>query len=91
MKNGSYFPGRGTLVEETFLKGKAEGKAEGQRRSILRLLEMRGIPVSDSQRARINGCTDPRTLDHWLERAFSATHADELFRGEPAAGQEDGR
>ncbi|MEU2722241.1 hypothetical protein [Streptomyces smyrnaeus] len=87
MKNGRFFPGRGTLVEETFL----EGKAEGQRQSILRLLEMRGIPVSDSQRARINGCTDPQTLDHWLERAFSATRAEELFRGEPAAGQEDGR
>ncbi|MDJ1133882.1 hypothetical protein [Streptomyces iconiensis] len=30
--NGSYFPGRGTLVEETFLEGKAAGLAEGEAR-----------------------------------------------------------
>jgi len=87
MENGSYFPGRGTLVETTFLKGKAAGKAEGkiegeaagQARSILRLLEMRGIPVNENQRTDITSCTDPETLDRWLERAFSATDAEELF------------
>ncbi|MFI8826898.1 hypothetical protein [Streptomyces sp. NPDC053431] len=29
MAVGTYFPGRGTLVEETYLEGKADGKAEG--------------------------------------------------------------
>ncbi|WP_030619947.1 hypothetical protein [Streptomyces sclerotialus] len=28
--NGSFFPGRGTLVEEKFLEGKAAGRAEGR-------------------------------------------------------------
>ncbi|MEU5837778.1 hypothetical protein ABZ820_29470 [Streptomyces diacarni] len=86
MKNGSYFPGRGTLVEETFLKGKAEGQAEGQARSVLRLLEMRGIPVTETQRARLAACTDPEVLDTWLERAFRITDADQLFADEPGAG-----
>ncbi|MGY1437697.1 RpnC/YadD family protein [Streptomyces reniochalinae] len=97
MKNGSYFPGRGTLVEETFLKGKAEGQAEGmaegkaagqaegQVRSVLRLLEMRGIPVTETQRARLAACTDPEVLDTWLERAFRITDADQLFADEPGA------
>ena len=34
MKNGSYFPGRGTLVEETFLKGEAKGLAEGEAKGL---------------------------------------------------------
>ncbi|UNS98691.1 hypothetical protein MMF93_21185 [Streptomyces tubbatahanensis] len=91
MKNGSYFPGRGTLVEETFLKGKAQGmaegmaagQAEGQARSVLRLLEMRGIPVTETQRARLAACTDPEVLDTWLERAVRITDADQLFESEP--------
>ncbi|WP_247746324.1 hypothetical protein [Streptomyces oryzae] len=79
MKNGSFFPGRGTLVEETFLEGKADERA----RSVLRLLEMRGITVSESQRARVTGCADLDTLDRWFERAFSATEAEQIFAEEP--------
>ncbi|QES48784.1 hypothetical protein DEJ50_14105 [Streptomyces venezuelae] len=30
MNVGTYFPGRGTLVEETYLKGRAEGMADGK-------------------------------------------------------------
>lgn len=40
----TYFPGRGTLFEETYLEGKAEGKAEARAESILSVLEKRGIP-----------------------------------------------
>lgn len=97
MKNGSYFPGRGTLVEETFLEGKAEGIAEGEARgeakgeakgkadSVLHLLEWRGIPVTPAQRARITTCTDPGTLDTWLERAFTATDPGHLFEEDETA------
>lgn len=85
MKNGSYFPGRGTFVEETYLEGKAEGKAEGEAvgaaRSVLRLLEMRGIPVTPSQRDRALACTDLAVLDRWLELAFRATDAEQVFDG----------
>ncbi|MFF8394521.1 hypothetical protein [Streptomyces sp. NPDC016172] len=40
----TYFPGRGTLFEETYLEGKAEGNAE----SILSVLDKRGIPVPEA-------------------------------------------
>ncbi|MEV0274920.1 hypothetical protein AB0I22_00825 [Streptomyces sp. NPDC050610] len=75
---GTYFPGRGTLVEETYLKGKAKGWAQ----SILRLLEGRGVPVSESVRERITNCTDLDTLNHWFNRAVTATDAEELFAEE---------
>ncbi|MFC9226512.1 hypothetical protein ACFT8W_38280 [Streptomyces hygroscopicus] len=75
MSVGTYFPGRGTLIEETFLKGKAEGEAHG----VLRVLEKRGIPTLAETRDRITNCTDLDTLDHWLDRAFTVSTADELF------------
>ncbi|GAA2628246.1 hypothetical protein [Streptomyces axinellae] len=101
MQNGSYFPGRGTLVEETFLegqasgeaKGKAAGLAEGQvkerARSVLLTLKMRDLPVSDAQRTRVTSCTDLDTLDLWLERAFRATEAEQLFDDETPAAPDD--
>ncbi|MEU5267306.1 hypothetical protein AB0G77_01805 [Streptomyces hygroscopicus] len=76
---GSYFPGRGTLVEETFLKGKAVGEAVGGARAVLRTLENRGIRTSAEIRERITNCTDIKTLDHWLDRAMTVSTANELF------------
>ncbi|MDJ1134593.1 hypothetical protein [Streptomyces iconiensis] len=89
MKNGSYFPGRGTLVEETFLKGEAKGIAKGiaqgiteeRARFVLLVLDNREIPLTESQRVRITACTDPDQLDHWVKRAMTVTHADELLDG----------
>ncbi|WMX45687.1 hypothetical protein RGF97_13650 [Streptomyces roseicoloratus] len=75
MAVGTYFPGRGTLVEETFLEGKAEGKAE----SILAVLAARGIDVPEDDARRIAECTDTRTLDLWLQRAVTAASAAEVF------------
>ncbi|MFC6067622.1 hypothetical protein [Streptomyces ochraceiscleroticus] len=94
--NGSYFPGRGTIVEETYLEGKAEGKAEGRAEGeadgrvtlILRLLEGRGIAVSEEARARITGCTELDVLDRWFDRALTAQEADELFADDVEAGTE---
>ncbi|MEU7043694.1 hypothetical protein AB0A77_21835 [Streptomyces varsoviensis] len=77
---GTYFPGRGTLIEETFLKAKAE--------SILRLLAVRDIPVPESARERITGCTDDDTLNRWFDRAVTTTSTDELFTEAEAATAE---
>lgn len=78
-----YFPGQGTLAEEKYLEGKeaglAEGKAEGKAEGVLRVLEMRGIPVPDSARERVTSCTDLDTLDRWFGRALKVTDADALF------------
>ncbi|GAA3899821.1 hypothetical protein GCM10022244_07490 [Streptomyces gulbargensis] len=83
MSVGSFFPGRGTLVEESFLKGKAEGeaegKAEGKAEAILRVLVARGLAVSDDVARRVSSCGDAGLLDRWLDRAITAAAAEDLF------------
>ena len=79
----TYFPGRGTLFEETYLKGKAEGKAEGEAKGeakgILRVLEVRGLHISDNARKRITSCTDLDRLADWLDRSGTVERTEDLF------------
>ncbi|MEU3254823.1 hypothetical protein [Streptomyces sp. NPDC006997] len=75
----SYFPGRGTVFEEAYLDGEAKGKAAGKAEGILRVLEARGLAVSDAVRDRVSNCTDLALLDNLLVRAVTIERADELF------------
>lgn len=79
----TYFPGRGTLFEETHLKGKAEGKAEESASLILRVLEKHGVPVPEDTRDRITSCTDLDALTRWFDRSLTATRAEDLFAEDP--------
>jgi hypothetical protein len=87
MSVGTYFPGRGTIVEESFLKGVAEGREEGREEGraeeraqmVLRVLEKRQIPTLARTRDRITACPDAGVLDRWLDRAFTVTDAEDLF------------
>ncbi|MEV0274919.1 hypothetical protein AB0I22_00820 [Streptomyces sp. NPDC050610] len=76
---GTYFPGRGTLIEETYLKGEANGEVKGKAQAILQLLAARDVSVPEPARERITTCTDLDTLNHWFNRAVTATDAEELF------------
>ncbi|MGC0383366.1 hypothetical protein [Streptomyces sp. SAI-129] len=80
------FPGSNSIVEESWLEGRAkgqtEGKAQGKAEDILHILEVRGVEIPDSVRERVVGCTDLDVLGTWLDRSLSATHAEELFVGE---------
>ncbi|MFJ8716778.1 hypothetical protein ACIRD9_26955 [Streptomyces violaceus] len=84
---GTYFPGRGTLFEQTYLEGKAEGRAQGRAEDrtvlILRVLEKRGIDVPETARERITSCTDLDTLTLWFDRSLTATTAEDLFADGP--------
>ena len=53
--------------------------ALGQARAVLRVLDKRGLTLSEAQQQRITECTDPETLDRWLDRALTVTSADALF------------
>lgn len=53
--------------------------AKGEAESVLKLLSMRGIPVSDDARERVLSCGDVATLDAWLQRAIVVESAEELF------------
>jgi len=71
----TYFPGRGTLIELAHIESKTE--------DILRVLEVRGLPVSDEVRAHIASCTNIDRLLTWLERAVTVTRAEDLFIDSP--------
>ncbi|MER5535572.1 hypothetical protein [Streptomyces mirabilis] len=72
----SRFPGSGSLIEETRIKGRTEGRAEGRADDILAL---RAIDIPEAARERITGCTDLELLGTWFDRALTATTAEELF------------
>ncbi|GAA2239879.1 hypothetical protein [Streptomyces indiaensis] len=80
---GTYFPGRGTLFEESYLEGKAAGRAEGRAEDrvtmILRVLEKRGVGIPQATRDRISSCTDLDTLTLWFDRSLTAATAEDLF------------
>ncbi len=60
------------------LRREAEAEARGEARSILKVLQARGIEVSEAQRQEILGCRDLDRLDRWLARATVAASADEI-------------
>jgi hypothetical protein len=64
------------LYKEIFGDGMVKGRAE----DILAVLGARGIPVSDTVRERILGCTDIPTLDAWIRRAAVASTAASVVR-----------
>ncbi|MEU5050078.1 hypothetical protein [Streptomyces sp. NPDC021096] len=75
----TFFPGRGTLIEETWLEGEAEGRLKQSALSVLRVLESRDIPVSPAVRERIMTCAYMDTLGYWLEAAVTVSTAEEIF------------
>lgn len=65
-------------------QGEAQGKAEGMREALLAMLEVRGLAVSNGERASIETCTDVAQLRQWVERAVMAASTSEVLAAEPA-------
>ncbi len=63
------------LLRDTYNEGVAEGKAE----SLLLLLEVRVLPVTEEQRRRILSCQDVRRLDAWFARTVNARSVEEVL------------
>jgi hypothetical protein len=61
-------------------RGEALGEARGEGRSVLTVLDARGIEVPEAVREHILACTDLAQLDVWLRRAVTAASADEVIR-----------
>jgi len=64
---------------EEWATGYAVGLAKGKAKSILTVLEVRGLPVSDDLRERVTTCTDLARLDDWLNRVRTVERAEDLF------------
>ncbi|MFE2334418.1 RpnC/YadD family protein [Streptomyces coelicoflavus] len=81
------FPGSNSIVEESWLEGRAkgqtegktEGRVEGRAEDILRILEVRGVEIPDLVRERVASCADLDVLGTWLDRSLSVVRAEELF------------
>lgn len=65
-------------VRSATRKARSEGEATGKAKSIVALLEARGIRVSPATKRKILGCTEPTTLDRWLRSALTASSAAEV-------------
>ncbi|MFY0563456.1 Rpn family recombination-promoting nuclease/putative transposase [Archangium lansingense] len=67
-----------------------EGKQEGLRASIRRILHKRGLVMGPLDEARLEGCTQLATLERWLDQSLSATDVSEALGdgapGEPSPG-----
>ncbi|WP_433041364.1 hypothetical protein [Dactylosporangium sp. CS-033363] len=61
-----------------------QGEARGEAKSLLAILEARGIEVPDETRSRIADCTDSDQLGTWVRRAATAEKIQDL--DEPAGG-----
>jgi len=59
--------------------GRAEGRREERIRSILRVLEARGIDMAPQDRESLGACHDMETLRGWLVRASTMNVGDVLF------------
>src|SRR3954463_11794737 len=60
-------------------KGRVEGEAKGLAKSILTVLSVRGIAVSEAARTRILKEIDLERLQRWLVNAAVATSIEDVF------------
>jgi predicted transposase YdaD len=60
-------------------EGEAAGMAKGEAQALLAVLRSRGLGISQERREQILACTDPDQLEHWIERAATASTVDEIF------------
>ena len=64
---------------ELAIANQAKGRAEGKAEDVLEALEVRGLAVTDEQRARVLSCTDVDQLRAWLRRAIVAERTSDVF------------
>lgn len=56
-----------------------EGKVEGKRETLLRLLARAAIALTSDERARVDACTETATLDLWIDNVFGAKAATDVL------------
>lgn len=69
--------------QRSYAKGEAEGEAKGlakgKAEAVMRILQRRGLIMTDEQQQQILSCTDLTILDRWLDRVVSVVSVDELL------------
>ncbi|CAM5726881.1 Transposase (putative) YhgA-like domain-containing protein OS=Streptomyces fumanus OX=67302 GN=GCM10018772_60800 PE=4 SV=1 [Streptomyces fumanus] len=70
---------RHPVAEKVREEGREAGRVQDRVEMTLRILEWRGIPVSDGVRGRVRACSDLEQLEVWAQRAVHAADAEEIF------------
>ncbi|MFB7246113.1 hypothetical protein CW362_34445 [Streptomyces populi] len=70
------------VADQLRAEGRVEGRVEDRIEMILRILELRGIEVSEATRLRVQACSDLEQLKIWSERAVHVTDPADLFAPE---------
>ncbi|XXY52229.1 Rpn family recombination-promoting nuclease/putative transposase [Sorangium sp. So ce269] len=61
-------------------EGQEEGRGDGLRTAIRRVLSRRGVALDAGEDARLAACADLGTLERWLDQALTAATAAEALR-----------
>ena len=67
------------FVSQLRSQGREEGLAEGRAQDIARLLDKRGIAMTQAERDRITSCREGKTLETWLDRLLTISDINQLF------------
>ncbi|EDM80453.1 hypothetical protein PPSIR1_41619 [Plesiocystis pacifica SIR-1] len=78
-RSGTYHLGRDEGLEE----GLEKGRCQVLKTMVLALLEVRGVPLSEAERARVDEETRVEELERWAELARTAARAGALFERLP--------
>ena len=68
------------FLDGWFASIEALGEAREAARLLLRCLKIRGIELTSEQHDQIKACDDPRQVNQWVDRAFVAVSADDVFK-----------
>ncbi|MCI3278568.1 hypothetical protein [Streptomyces cylindrosporus] len=76
---------RSEAAQKVREEGREEGREEERARTVIMLLERRGLEVSDQVREHVLSCRDYEQLGIWVDRAWEVNDAQDLIT---ATGQE---
>jgi len=67
------------FMQDLIDRGFQDGKLDGLREAIVRLVARAGIALTEDDRARIRACDDAEVLDRWVENVLGAKSAADVF------------
>jgi hypothetical protein len=68
-----------TIADQLRNEGRMEGRASAWAEGVLRVLDHRTWPISDSLRERVLATVDEQILRRWFARALTAGSLEEVF------------
>jgi hypothetical protein len=71
---------RNEFIESFVEQGHAQGIVRAKRDDILKVMQLRGIGLSDARYLEVETCLDVEQLQVWFDRAATATTANDIFR-----------